>query len=159
VDAQSPACCSNHPRRREKTPAVIILADSRLTAAATGTTGASPHTGMASPASSAALTAPIAASHCGMPPWRSAATHSVPNDSAMKSATPPVLQVVHREITRQLLDQTGFKADEAESGAVTLIQRFGSAAAQHPPALPGAGRRVPAHGRRAGVCPGRFPHR
>jgi len=31
-------------------------------------------------------------------------------------------------ITRHLLEQTGFKADEADSGAVTLIQRFGSAA-------------------------------
>ena len=40
----------------------------------------------------------------------------------------PVLQVVHRVITRHLLDQTGFKADEADSGAVTLIQRFRSAA-------------------------------
>jgi len=30
---------------------------------------------------------------------------------------------------------------------------------QYSPALPGAGRCVPAHGRRAGVCPGRFPHR
>jgi hypothetical protein len=40
----------------------------------------------------------------------------------------PVLQVVHRVITRHLLDQTGFKADQADSGAVTLIQRFGSAA-------------------------------
>jgi len=30
-------------------------------------------------------------------------------------------------ITRHLLDQTGFKAFEADSGAVTLIQRFGSA--------------------------------
>ena len=40
----------------------------------------------------------------------------------------PVLQVVHRVITRHLLDQTGFKAVEADSGAVTLIQRFGSAA-------------------------------
>jgi len=39
----------------------------------------------------------------------------------------PVLQVVHRMITRHLLDQTGFKAFEADSGAVTLIQRFGSA--------------------------------
>ena len=33
----------------------------------------------------------------------------------------PVLQVVHRAITRFLLEQ-------ADSGAVTLIQRFGSAA-------------------------------
>ena len=40
----------------------------------------------------------------------------------------PVLQVVHRVITRFLLDQAGLKADEADSGAVTLIQRFGSAA-------------------------------
>ena len=39
-----------------------------------------------------------------------------------------VLQVMHRLITRHLLDQTGFEADEADSGAVTLIQRFGSAA-------------------------------
>ena len=40
----------------------------------------------------------------------------------------PVLQVVHRVITRFLLDQAGLKTDEADSGAVTLIQRFGSAA-------------------------------
>ena len=40
----------------------------------------------------------------------------------------PALQVVHRVITCHLLEQTGFKADEAASGAVTLIQRFGSAA-------------------------------
>jgi hypothetical protein len=39
-----------------------------------------------------------------------------------------VLQVVHRAITRHLLGQAGLKADEADSGAVTLIQRFGSAA-------------------------------
>ena len=40
----------------------------------------------------------------------------------------PVLQVVHRVITRHLLGQAGLKADQADSGAVTLIQRFGSAA-------------------------------
>ena len=40
----------------------------------------------------------------------------------------PVLQVVHRVITRFLLKQAGAKAGEADSGAVTLIQRFGSAA-------------------------------
>ena len=40
----------------------------------------------------------------------------------------PMLQVVHRVITRHLLDRAGLKADEADSGAVTLIQRFGSAA-------------------------------
>ena len=32
------------------------------------------------------------------------------------------VQVVHRVITRQLLGQAGLKAEEAESGAVTLIQ-------------------------------------
>ena len=40
----------------------------------------------------------------------------------------PLLQVVHRVITRHLLARAGLKADEADSGAVTLIQRFGSAA-------------------------------
>ena len=40
----------------------------------------------------------------------------------------PVLQVVHRVITRHLLGQAGLKADRADSGAVTLIRRFGSAA-------------------------------
>ena len=43
----------------------------------------------------------------------------------------PVLQVVHRVITRHLLRQAGLKADEADeadSGVVTLIQRFRSAA-------------------------------
>jgi hypothetical protein len=39
-----------------------------------------------------------------------------------------VLQVVHRVVTRFLLKQAGAKTDEADSGAVTLIQRFGSAA-------------------------------
>jgi hypothetical protein len=40
----------------------------------------------------------------------------------------PVLQVVHRVITCHLLGQAGLKADEADSDAVTLIQRFGWAA-------------------------------
>ena len=43
----------------------------------------------------------------------------------------PVLQVVHRVITRHLLGQASGNvegADEADSGAVTLIQRFGAAA-------------------------------
>ena len=39
-----------------------------------------------------------------------------------------MLQVVHRVITRHLVVQAGLKADEADSGAVTLIQGFGSAA-------------------------------
>ncbi len=48
--------------------------------------------------------------------------------AAQPELVTPVLQVVHRVITRQLLGQAGLKADEADSGAVTLIQRFGSAA-------------------------------
>ena len=48
--------------------------------------------------------------------------------AAQPKLVAPVLQVVHRVITRFLLDQAGLKADAADSGAVTLIQRFGSAA-------------------------------
>ena len=39
----------------------------------------------------------------------------------------PVLQVVQRVIARHLLDAARLKADEGHGGAVTLIQRFGSA--------------------------------
>ena len=48
--------------------------------------------------------------------------------AAQSKLVTPVLQVVHRMITRHLLGQAGLKAEEADSGAVTLIQRFGSAA-------------------------------
>ena len=48
--------------------------------------------------------------------------------AAQPKLVTPVLQVVHRVVTRFLLKQAGAKADEADSGAVTLIQRFGSAA-------------------------------
>jgi len=48
--------------------------------------------------------------------------------AAQPKLVTPVLQVVHRAITRLLLDQAGLKADQADSGALTLIQRFGSAA-------------------------------
>ena len=48
--------------------------------------------------------------------------------AAQPKLVTPVLQVVHRVITRFLLGQAGLKSDEAGSGAVTLIQRFGSAA-------------------------------
>ena len=47
--------------------------------------------------------------------------------AAQPKLVTPVLQVVHRAITRFLLDQAGLKAGEARSGAVMLIQRFGSA--------------------------------
>ena len=66
--------------------------------------------------------------------------------AAQPKLVTPVLQVVHRAITRFLLDQAGLKAEQADSGAVTLIQRFGSAANLNIHLhLPGAGRRVPAH--------------
>ncbi len=48
--------------------------------------------------------------------------------AAQAKLVTPALQVVHRAITRFLLDQAGLKAEHADSGAVTLIQRFGSAA-------------------------------
>jgi hypothetical protein len=40
----------------------------------------------------------------------------------------PALQVVQRVVERHLLGHTGLESDEGQSGAVTLIQRFGSAA-------------------------------
>ena len=40
----------------------------------------------------------------------------------------PVLQIIHRSIATFLFKQTGQKRDQAATGAVTLIQRFGSAA-------------------------------
>jgi len=48
--------------------------------------------------------------------------------AAQSKLVTSVLQVVHRVITRHLLGQAGLKADEADSGAVMLIQRFGPAA-------------------------------
>ena len=42
------------------------------------------------------------------------------------------MQVVHRAITRFLLDQAGLKAEQADSGAVTLIQRFGKTRRRSP---------------------------
>ena len=48
--------------------------------------------------------------------------------AAQPKLVTPVLQAVHRVITRFLLDQAGLKAEQADGGAVTLIQRFGSAA-------------------------------
>jgi hypothetical protein len=40
----------------------------------------------------------------------------------------PLLQVIHRLIARFLIQQAGLKRGDAHTGAVTLIQRFGSAA-------------------------------
>jgi len=48
--------------------------------------------------------------------------------AAQPELVTPVLQVVQRVITRHLLDTAGLCADKGQGGAVTLIQRFGSAA-------------------------------
>ena len=42
--------------------------------------------------------------------------------AAQPSLVTPALQVVHRAITRFLLGQAGLKDEQADSGAVTLIQ-------------------------------------
>jgi hypothetical protein len=63
--------------------------------------------------------------------------------AAQPELVTPVLQVVQRVSGRLLLEAAGLKADAGHSGAVTLIQRFGSAAQpQHSPLLPRAGRGV-----------------
>ena len=43
-------------------------------------------------------------------------------------ATHPQLQIIHRVIARFLIQQARLKRGAADTGAVTLIQRFGSAA-------------------------------
>ena len=48
--------------------------------------------------------------------------------AAQPELVTPVLRVVQRVIARHLLDAAGLKADDGHGGAVTLIQRFGSAA-------------------------------
>ena len=48
--------------------------------------------------------------------------------AAQPELVTPVLQVVRRVVTRHLLDRAGLNADGGHGGAVTLIQRFGSAA-------------------------------
>jgi hypothetical protein len=44
----------------------------------------------------------------------------------------PVLQIVHRVISTFLIKQRVLKCTEAQSGAVTLIQRFGGGQLPHP---------------------------
>ncbi|MBE0549490.1 MAG: transposase [Rubrivivax sp.] len=65
--------------------------------------------------------------------------------AAQPKLVTPVLQVVHHVVARHRLGQAGLKANEAASGAVTLIQRFGSAANLnihlHCPVLDGVSRR------------------
>jgi hypothetical protein len=48
--------------------------------------------------------------------------------AAQPELVTPVLQVVQRVVGRHLLDSAQLKADEGHGGAITLIQRFGSAA-------------------------------
>ena len=48
--------------------------------------------------------------------------------AAQPELVTPVLQVVQCVLTRHLLDSAQLEADEGHGGAVTLIQRFGSAA-------------------------------
>jgi hypothetical protein len=48
--------------------------------------------------------------------------------AAQPELVTPVLHVVQRVLTRHLLDGAQLEADEGHGGAVTLIQRFGSAA-------------------------------
>ncbi len=48
--------------------------------------------------------------------------------AAQPELVTPVLQMVQRVVTRHLLDGVGLKGEEGHGGAVTLIQRFGSAA-------------------------------
>ena len=48
--------------------------------------------------------------------------------AAQPELVTPVLQVVQRGITHHLLTDAGLRANEGQGGAVTLIQRFGSAA-------------------------------
>jgi hypothetical protein len=48
--------------------------------------------------------------------------------AAQPEPVTPVLQVVQRVVERHLLDHTELESDEGQGDAVTLIQRFGSAA-------------------------------
>ena len=52
--------------------------------------------------------------------------------AAQPKRVTPVLQVVHRVIKRRLLGRAGLKPEEADSGAVTLIQRFDESGTNRP---------------------------
>ena len=55
----------------------------------------------------------------------------------------PVLQVINRAISTFLIKQAGLKRTEAQTGAVTLIQRFGSTATKSPGAILNSRRLAP----------------
>jgi len=63
--------------------------------------------------------------------------------AAQPEPVTPLLQVVHRLITRHLLGQAGLKAEEADSGGHADPTLWFGRQSQHPPSLPSAGRRVP----------------
>ena len=48
--------------------------------------------------------------------------------AAYPDAHAPILKVVNRTVSNHLIGKAGFRRGEAKGGAVTLIQRFGSAA-------------------------------
>jgi len=48
--------------------------------------------------------------------------------AAQPARVTPVLQVLQRVLTRHLPDRARLRADEGHGGAVTLIERLGSAA-------------------------------
>jgi hypothetical protein len=55
----------------------------------------------------------------------------------------PVLQVINRAISTFLIKQAGLKRAAAQTGAVTLIQRFGSATTKSPGAILNSRRLAP----------------
>jgi len=55
----------------------------------------------------------------------------------------PVLQVIHRAISTFLIQHAGLKRTEAQTGAVTVIQRFGSAATKSSGAILNSRRLAP----------------
>ena len=84
--------------------------------------------------------------------------------AAQPKLVTPVLQVVHGVITRFLLDQAGLKADEADeadSGAVTMIQPSFKSRGQRPTSTStctawcwtGCTDRVPTARRNSSKCP------
>src|SRR5262245_59806104 len=63
-------------------------------------------------------------------PWprRNSPRYAVFCSLAQPQLLAPTLQVIHRVIATFLIKQSGLKPRQANTGAVTLIQRFGSAA-------------------------------
>ena len=64
----------------------------------------------------------------------------------------PLLQVIHGVIATFMIKQAGLKRRQADTGAVTLIQRFGSAANfEYSSTPPSARRRLSEQRGRAGI--------